>query len=211
MMINKIELQDMPSRKRATLVNSLAGFRQAFMIGTKSETGKTNLAVFNSLVHLGANPAYWAFVCRPNPEERDTYTNIRTSGFYTINYPDISQYQNVHQTSAKYAGDISEFDAAGFHEQYHDGFYAPFVKDSRIKFAFRYEDSIYIKQTKSTMVVGSLEFILLQDVTVCNDGFVNLSDNNILVCCGLDAYFKADLLGRMEYAEPDRSPAVLIR
>ena len=65
-------LNDLEQRYRVTLINSLAGFKQAVLIGTKSAEGQTNLAVFNSLIHIGSNPALYGFICRPDTAQRDT-------------------------------------------------------------------------------------------------------------------------------------------
>jgi hypothetical protein len=65
MIIDKETLTQYDSRFRATFINSLAGLKQAILIGTKSKEGSTNLAIFNSLIHIGANPALWGFICRP--------------------------------------------------------------------------------------------------------------------------------------------------
>ena len=53
----KEDLEQLEQHYRRTFVNSLAGFRQAILVGTISSEGNTNLAIFNSLIHLGANPS----------------------------------------------------------------------------------------------------------------------------------------------------------
>ena len=46
---------------RANLVNSVSGYKPANLIGTVSDSGVTNVAIFSSVVHLGADPALLAF------------------------------------------------------------------------------------------------------------------------------------------------------
>ena len=46
----------MEDRKRIALINSLSGFKSLNLIGTINNQGQTNLAIFNSVVHIGANP-----------------------------------------------------------------------------------------------------------------------------------------------------------
>ncbi len=76
MIIDKVMLGQYESRYRALLINSLAGVRQAILIGTKSKDGCSNLAIFNSLIHIGASPPLWGFICRPEIVKRDTLNNI---------------------------------------------------------------------------------------------------------------------------------------
>lgn len=71
------EIMRLPSRYRANLINKVSGFKPANLIGTKSKSGQTNLAVFNSVVHIGANPPYLGFILRPTTVERHTYENIK--------------------------------------------------------------------------------------------------------------------------------------
>lgn len=89
----------------------------------KNKTGQTNLAIFNSLVHIGANPPLIGFVVRPDSAERHTLNNILETGFYTINHINENIYKQAHQTSARYPEEISEFAATGLNEQYLSNFF----------------------------------------------------------------------------------------
>ena len=76
MRIDKSEIEQLEQRYRKAFINSLAGFRQAVLIGSRSVDEKTNLAIFNSLIHLGANPALFGLTSRPDSVQRDTLQNI---------------------------------------------------------------------------------------------------------------------------------------
>ena len=56
---------------RLNLINSCTGYKSANLIGTQSADGKTNLAVFSSITHLGSNPPLIGFVLRPTTVPRD--------------------------------------------------------------------------------------------------------------------------------------------
>ncbi|MFN6039875.1 MAG: flavin oxidoreductase, partial [Bacteroidota bacterium] len=78
-MFKEFNLQDILSfeqRYRATFINSIGGFKSVALIGTKNSSGQTNLAIFNSLVHIGANPPLLGFIVRPDSVERHTLENI---------------------------------------------------------------------------------------------------------------------------------------
>ena len=72
MELNKENIQQLEQRYRTAFVNSLAGFRQVVLVGSKSAAGHENLAIFNSLIHLGANPALLGLISRPDTVPRDT-------------------------------------------------------------------------------------------------------------------------------------------
>ena len=125
--LSKKVLLEMDSRKRANLINSLTGFKSIGLIGTKNKAGTNNLAIFNSFVHLGANPALLGFISRPDAHLRHTVSNILETKYFTVNHINEEIYKQAHQTSARYSEETSEFDACGLSREFKDGFYATFV------------------------------------------------------------------------------------
>jgi len=71
------QIADLEDRKRIALINSLSGFKSLNLIGTVNQNGQTNLAIFNSVVHIGANPPLMDFISRPDTVEKHTLENIR--------------------------------------------------------------------------------------------------------------------------------------
>ena len=204
MIIDKNTLSQYERRYRALLINSLAGVKQAFLIGTKSKDGYSNLAIFNSLIHIGANPALWGFICRPDTVKRDTLTNILETRQYTINYLVASDFKKAHQTSARYDKEISEFDACGFTESYHTNFDPPFVAEAPVKVAMKLEQKIEISINKTILIIGSIEHIEIDEAIISSDGFVALDKAKTLACAGLDAYYETRLIDRLSYAKPGK-------
>lgn len=202
MILEKDAIEQLEQRYRTTFINSLAGFRQAVLIGTKSADGKTNLAMFNSLIHLGANPALFGFINRPDSVQRDTLQNILETKEYTLNYVHADQYKKAHQTSARYYKGVSEFEQVGFEESYQNTCYAPFVKDALVKIAMKLEDCIPIPINGTLLIVGSIQHVDIEASRVGADGFVALSEADILISQGLDAYFVSKPIGRLPYAKP---------
>lgn len=200
----KDELLELNSRYRATLINSLAGFKTAVLIGSENSVGESNLAIFNSLIHIGANPPIYSFICRPDTVKRDTLTNILETGYYSFNYVKTSDFAKAHQTSAKY--ECSEFEAVGFGKTYLDNFLAPFITEAPVKIAMKFIDKIDIAINGTIMVLGSVEKILFEDNLLSDDGFVALEQADILACTGLDAYYSTEFLGRLSYAKTDCEP-----
>ena len=198
----KEDLEQLEQHYRRTFVNSLAGFRQAVLVGTISSEGNTNLAIFNSLIHLGANPSLFGLISRPNSVQRDTFQNILQTKEYTLNYIRAPLYEKAHHTSARYESGISEFEKAGFREIYHPSCSAPFVEDAIVKIAMQFEQTIDIQLNGTILIIGSVKLIEMDASIIGPDGFVNLSEENVLISQGLDAYFVSNLIGRLPYAKP---------
>jgi flavin reductase (DIM6/NTAB) family NADH-FMN oxidoreductase RutF len=88
---------------RANFINSLTGFKSVSLIGSINTQGQPNLAIFSSIVHLGADPALVGFINRPLAAAPHTIGNIQATKSYTINHVHAGIIQQAHQTSAKYA------------------------------------------------------------------------------------------------------------
>lgn len=202
MRISKAALQSFEQRYRATFVNSLAGFRQAVLVGTKSKDGVGNLAIFNSLIHLGANPALFGLINRPDSVQRDTLQNIVETKSYTLNFVSSLLYEKAHQTSARYDSAISEFDAIGFHEDYLGECFAPAVKEASVKIEMHFEQAIEIAMNRTILIIGSIQQVDFADGLLQNDGYLDLGMADILISQGLDAYFSPQSVARMPYAKP---------
>lgn len=202
MILTKNDIAQFEQRYRTVFVNSLAGFRQAVLVGTKSPDNHANLAIFNSLIHLGANPALLGLINRPDSVQRDTLQNIIETKEYTLNYVRSNEYEKAHQTSARYDKGISEFEKVGFEELYHSFCLAPFVKDAVVSIAMNLEEIILIKINSTIMIVGSIKQVLIAAEMIETDGFVALSKEDVLISQGLDAYFVSKPIGRLPYAKP---------
>jgi flavin reductase (DIM6/NTAB) family NADH-FMN oxidoreductase RutF len=198
----KDDIEQLEQRYRTAFINSLAGFRQAVLVGTKSVDGHTNLAIFNSLIHLGTNPALFGLINRPDCVQRDTLQNIRETKEYTLNYIRSGQYEKAHQTSARYNKGISEFEQVGFEELYYPLCNAPFVKDAVVKISMKLEDFIPIPLNGTILIVGSIMQVDIDAVLIGTDGYIALSDADVLISQGLDAYFVSKPIGRLPYAKP---------
>lgn len=202
MELNKENIQQLEQRYRTAFVNSLAGFRQVVLVGSKSAAGHENLAIFNSLIHLGANPALLGLISRPDTVPRDTLQNILETKEYTFNYVQAAQFEKAHQTSARYEKEVSEFEQVGLEPLYQFGCYAPFVANAVVKIGMKLEATIPIPQNGTLLIIGSITHVALADSLVGPDGYVDLAAAEVLISQGLDAYFVAQSIGRLPYAKP---------
>jgi len=200
----KSSISEMSKVFRLNLINSCTGYKSANLIGTKSPGGISNVAVFSSVTHLGSNPPLLGFVIRPTTVPRNTYENIKKTGVFTVNHINSSQIKDAHHSSAKYATDISEFDKTNLQEEYLDGFFAPFVKNSNIKMACEFTNEYHIKENDTLLFVASIESVYVADELIQEDGWLNLDKANTVAINGLDGYTKPTLLDRFKYARPDQ-------
>lgn len=206
MKLTSADFNAMDKRYRATLINSVSGFKSANLIGTAGSDGQTNLAIMSSVVHLGSYPPLMGLVIRPDPVQRHTLDNILTSECYTINHVAHSFIAQAHQTAARYPRDQSEFEATGLSEQWVDGFSAPFVEQARVRLGLRLRQHQKIELNGTHLVIGEITMALLPDECVASDGSVDLDGAGTVALSGLDTYHRAVPVARMAYAKPDIAP-----
>ena len=201
---SRTDIDQMDKIFRLNLINSCTGYKSANLIGTQSAEGKTNLAVFSSITHLGSNPPLIGFVLRPTTVPRDSYRNIKSSSFFTVNHIHHSTVADAHHTSAKYPEDVSEFSKTDFEAEYLDDFEAPFVKNAKVRLACRFLNEYPIKENNTLLVVSEILAIHIEDGIMESDGWLNLQQAGSVTINGLDGYAKAELIERFPYAKPTR-------
>jgi flavin reductase (DIM6/NTAB) family NADH-FMN oxidoreductase RutF len=208
--IDSVALQQMEQRKRAMLINSIGGYKFVSLIGTIDENKNTNLAIFSSLFHLGANPALIGFIMRPDSVDRHTLSNIMTTKIYTINHLNENIYKQAHQTSARYEKEISEFDATGLTTAFKNNFTAPYVSESNIQMGVVFKERIDLTINGTILIIGEITQLYYPQDCICEDGFIDIEKANTITCSGLDSYHSTNRLSRLSYAKPDEETTTII-
>lgn len=208
--IDKNQIELLEKQKRVHLINSLGGFKSVALVGTADKYMNTNLAIFSSFFHIGANPPLIGMIFRPSPPERDTVSNILETGFYTVNHINEAIYRQAHQTSARYDKNISEFDVTGLQTEYKNDFFAPFVAESHIQLGVAFKERIDISINNTTMIIGEIIQVYVPEICSLEDGFIDLEKANTITCSGLDSYHKTIQLDRLSYAKPDKELTSLL-
>ena len=203
-------LIDLEKHERAHLINSLGGFKSLALVGTSDSKRNTNLAVFSSIFHVGANPPLIGLIFRPSPPERNTYSNIIETGFYTINHVNEIIYKQAHQTSARFDKEISEFEITGLTPEYKDAFFAPYVAESKIQLGIEFKERIDLTINNTTLIIGEIKHIYIPDNCLSKDGFVDIEKANTITCSGLDSYHKTVQLDRLSYAKPNKEVSSIV-
>ncbi len=203
--IDKEYLNSLSNQDRARLINSLLGVKSANLIGTQSKSGSTNLSMVSSLFHLGASPALFGFVIRPDTVTRDTLNNLREHPYLTVNHVCDEITEKAHQASARYPADISEFNECLLNVDYLDKHIAPFVKESKIKFAAKFIREISIPENGTHILICEVLAIFMADDYLDEDQFIDITKASSIGVSGLDQYLKLEAIGRLSYAKPNKN------
>ena len=200
-------LAGLSHRYRARLVNSLSGFKSANLVGTADADGLPACCIVSSVVHLGSNPALLGVVFRPPGEDSHNYHHLAERGAFTLSHVTASIHEAAHQTSARYAAGVSEFDAVGLTPHWHgEGearFPAPAVVESPVRIGLTVQENLLLPN-RCRFVIGAIQWVDVDGALLCNDGFLDLAEAGTIAIGGLDAYHTADRIARLSYAKPDR-------
>ncbi|MCU0422232.1 MAG: flavin reductase [Bacteroidia bacterium] len=198
--ISSIDILGMEKQMRTNLINSLPGIRQANLIATINKEGITNVAIFNSVVHIGAHPPYMGFIMRPVTVPRGTYKNIKETGFFTINHASENIFKQAHQTSARY--DISEFTATGLTPEYISDFQAPFVAESDVQIGLKFVEEYHIKCNDTILMIGEIQLVRLDTSLLNESNILQLHQAESIGVGGLETYYSLSKLAELPYAKP---------
>jgi len=176
------------------------------LVGTKSPAHQENLAIFNSLFHVGAHPPLCGLVFRPNVPSANTLGNIINTQIYTLNHIMPNFIEAAHQCSARYEAGESEFSASGLHPFYKEAIWAPFVQESCLQMACEMVQKIDIPLNGTCIIIGKIIHIQVPDEVLKADGFVDLHKAKTVLGSGLDAYYTSEKQQRLSYAKKDTFP-----
>ena len=199
--IARADIDQLDKRFRTNFINSLTGFKSVVLIGTADTEGKTNLAIFSQVIHVGANPPLMGVLFRPHTVSRHTLENILATEHFTINHIRPDFVERAHHSSARW--DVSEFDACDLTPIYQNDFSAPFVKEAVIQVGLHLVEAQTLSSNNTVLVVGEIMSVQMPEEYIGADGFVDLEAAQTVTCSGLDAYHTTQKLVRLSYAKPD--------
>ncbi len=201
--ISKADISQMEKVERLNLINSCTGYKSANLIATKSVDGEPNVAIFSSVTHLGSEPALIGFIMRPTTVPRDTYKNIRETGYFTVNHITVYMIADAHHTSANYELGVSEFDKTNLEEEYKKDIAIPFVKGSPVQLYCKYVNEYYIKENDTIHIIASIENLFFDENLQHKDGWLQIDKGYVMALNGLDGYCLPTMVDRFQYARKD--------
>lgn len=203
----KHDIEQMDRIQKIKFINSASGIKSANLIGTISNIGQVNLAIFSSVFHLGNDSALLGFITRPTGEvARHTHENILENKQYTINHVTSSFAEKAHYTSAKINRNLSEFEVCGLTEEYITDFKAPFVKESVLKMGMEFKEVIDIKRNGTILFIGEIQHLMISDAANGEDEDIDLATIDTAGISGLNTYYSLKKIGRYPYARAHQIP-----
>ena len=187
---------------KINLINSCSGFKSANLLGTISNEGITNVAIFSSVTHLGSNPPTLGFILRPTTVPRDTYKNIKETGTFTINHIWEDIIEDAHHTSAKYPEEVSEFEMTTLEPEFKGNYKAPFVKNAPVQMNMKFVEEIYVSSNDVMLIVAQIQELYVNDELLQEDGLINLSLGKVVAINGLDTYATPTFKKQLTYQRP---------
>jgi flavin reductase (DIM6/NTAB) family NADH-FMN oxidoreductase RutF len=171
-------------------------------VGTIDGRNRTNLGLFNSLVHIGAHPARLGFFIRPLTVPRHTYHNILERKYFTLNLVSEEYIDACHQASADYPWGVSEFEKTGLTPVYSESLIAPYVAQSSIRMGMQLEEEQKLSCNGNILIIGKVLEIFLPENSILSNGSVDIIGQHTAGVIGLDTYFTSELKKVLPYARP---------
>lgn len=205
--LNKADIENTSRIRRLNIINGISGIKSANLIGSSSKKNGSNLAIFSSVIHIGSDPALLGFLLRPAYDvPRNTYSNIKENGFFTINHVHESFIEKAHYTSAKFDHGVSEFEKCGLTEEYLFDFRAPFVKESRLKIGLKFVQELDIQSNGTKLIIGEIQELVMPEDCLDDKGYVRLDRLFDVGIGGLNSYYSLRRIANFPYAREGEVP-----
>lgn len=194
---------------RTNLINCLSGVRTAQLLGTQNAAGQTNLAIFNSAMHIGAHPPLLGLIFRPLDSQQHSLQNILATQQYTLNTVPVDRLASAHQCSARYPQEVSEFDTNGFTPWYSEQHAAPYVEEAALRVGLKLVEKIDIALNGTMLLIGEVQEIWISETALDRDGNIRFDLLEAAGVGGLDTYYRFEAAARFGYAKPGATPISL--
>ena len=95
--------------------------------------------------------------------------------------------------------------------EFKNNFFAPFVAETNVQLGIEFKERIDISINNTSMIIGEIVQIYIQEDCIKEDGFIDLEKANTITCSGLDSYHKTVQLDRLSYAKPNKEITSIIQ
>lgn len=156
------ETRLLSGKERYQLLTSLVVPRPIGWISSYSEAGIRNLAPFSYFAALSATPMYVGVsVGHRRTGPKDTLANVRTTRAFCVNVVTERHLQAMNATSAEYAPDVDEFQAAGIAAADADHVYAPYVANCPAVLECALLKEVELEGAPNTLVIAEVMAVRL--------------------------------------------------
>lgn len=172
------------------LMTGLLVPRPIAFVGTVSPAGVTNVAPFSFANGIASKPPVLMVALTPRRDgtPKDTLRNAVDTGEFTVNIVDEALMQAMHDASAPYPPDVSEFDALGIGLRPSVRIRAPGVDGAPATFECRLRQVIPVEGTTATMLLGDVLLYRVRDDLLDAEGFVDVARMGPVGRLGPDQY-----------------------
>lgn len=133
-------------------------------ITTRNKDGGVNLAPVSAYVILANEPPMIGVsIGRRGAELKDTARNIRRTGNFVVNSPNVSRAEFVHRSSEELPHDVSEVEALGFSTIPSDTVDAPRLDGVSISMKCEHVKSIEFGRAKTELIIGEVKVIHVKE------------------------------------------------
>ncbi len=156
-------------------------------VSTQSKNGVPNLAPFSFFNGVGSTPPSLLF-CPANKRDgspKDTLRNIEETGQFVVNIVSNELAERMHNTSAEYDFETSEFDACGLSAVPSEKVRVPRVGEASASIECELLQTIHLESGPgaANIVIGRILIMRVDDAAVNDDGWADAE--------------KMDTIGRM--------------
>lgn len=213
-MVRVIRSGELSGRQRYRLLTSLVVPRPIAWVGTRSLDGTPNLAPFSYFNAVSAAPMLVAVSIGSRrgrggegAAEKDTLTNIRDTGVFSVNVVGERQLEAMVRTSGEWAPEVDEFREAGLAAAECDTVAAPCVSDAPAVLECTLFRVVDLGESPNTLVIGEVQAVRLAPGLALDHatGHVDVRSLRPVGRLGLDEY---TLLGGLRHVpRPDTTSA----
>ncbi|MCB9449919.1 MAG: flavin reductase family protein [Anaerolineaceae bacterium] len=164
----KIRPEELPHREVYKLLTGAVVPRPIAWVSTVSEAGENNLAPFSFFTAVCALPPTLLFctsVRLVDGKPKDTLTNIRATGEFTVNVVTEPLAEAMNITAIDLPADVDEFKRAGLTPAPGTLVKAPYVVESPIHFECKLNQIVPISDEPGggSIVIGTVVYIEMDD------------------------------------------------
>lgn len=174
---------DRQSDERATTGDGVTGVRPAMLderaayrlmtgivvprpiawISTLHADGQVNLAPFSCYTFISSNPVMVGIsIGRKGSDAKDTLTNIRRTGSFTVNVPHVNHAELVHRSAEEFPRDVSEVDILHLTTSPGETVDVPRLTDAPIAMECVLAEVREYGDSHTAFVVGRVEYVHLR-------------------------------------------------
>lgn len=160
----KVTPEPMPAKDIYKLLTGIVVPRPIAWVTTVSAVGVVNLAPFSCFTFVSSKPPMLGInIGRREGQRKDTASNIRATGDFTVNIGDESMIELIHRSAYAYGPDMSETHTLGLATIESDRVKSPRLAITPIALECRLHDVIEFGETGSEFTVGEVLLFHIAD------------------------------------------------